>query len=140
MLSFEELDQRIIPAITRVGTHAVIDSIGGFDSAQVYEQAPGKVAIIQIQRVGGVVVQKEFAFLSGIDTVNFNGGSGNDAFYATNFHGTVNAFGNDGDDTLYGGLGSNVLVGGAGNDIVVNILAAQGTTGVDGENQVNLGL
>ncbi|MEM9090442.1 MAG: calcium-binding protein [Cyanobacteria bacterium P01_F01_bin.53] len=56
---------------------------------------------------------------SGVETVVFAGGDGNDALDARESSTTLEAFGGEGDDLLLGGSAEDTFFAGAGDDIVV---------------------
>ena len=63
--------------------------------------------------------------IAGLDSLTFNGGSGNDTLDGSAANGPLLGRGEAGDDLLIGGSGDDVLVGGAGAD------ALDGGTGAD---------
>jgi Ca2+-binding RTX toxin-like protein len=54
-----------------------------------------------------------------LKSVFFSGGKGNDLLDASDSSTPIEAFGDDGDDTLLGGSGNDLLVGGNGSDLII---------------------
>jgi Ca2+-binding RTX toxin-like protein len=73
---------------------------------------------------------------SGVLSIQFTGGNGNDAMISNNVSPNINASGGNGNDFLEGGNGNDTLLGDRGNDIM---LARNGDDRIVGAESTNLG-
>lgn len=72
---------------------------------------------VRVTEVGANKVWNyDYAKVSRLDRIEFQGGKGNDTFINQNVAVDIRAFGFGGNDTLVGGSGNDDLVGGTGND------------------------
>lgn len=122
-LALERLERREVPAVASISLDpAGVLTIRADDtptnvSVQYLVVGQGAAAIRQYRVTHGVPLANPRLFgANPVRSILFTGGIGNDTFTASTARVPVTALGNDGNDSLTGGLSGNILDGGSGND------------------------
>lgn len=68
--------------------------------------------------------------------VSLTGGAGDDSFNATGFTGLLTLDGDEGNDTLVGGVNADTLIGGVGEDLLRGLAGDDSLTGNDGNDRL----
>ena len=127
---FESLEdkQLLTKLIDFSGGVVTVQGDSANDTALVYDQGPR--VVIDLDGFG----QRSYP-RNAVDHIEFLGGNGNDIFKSTSVV-KVRAFGNDGNDSLTGGLSDDVLNGGNGADRLFGNFGNDNLNGGDGNDQL----
>lgn len=121
------------PAVYVASGALVILGSTGNDRVEVSTNANGSTAIVKFN---GATIQKSTA---GVNRIEFRGDAGNDVFY-NNTAAPANAYGEGGNDVLFGGAGNDFLSGGANNDVCSGRGGNDGLDGGAGNDRLHGGM
>ena len=105
---FEDVGTSFSPVPLRGVEHAEINGLAGADRLVVGEVFGTRF----VSTLGGSTE------VTGLDSLTFNGGRGNDTLDGSDANGPLLGRGGAGDDSLIGGSGDDALLGGAGADVL----------------------
>jgi Ca2+-binding RTX toxin-like protein len=140
-LGLEPLDRRDVPAgIIRSGDTLFIIGSDGADQAQVRLEQGWVYTSMATHTTDGPASYGHWTSLVNLRKILFVGGGGNDTYFSSFLAVPVEAWGEDGDDTLISGASNDYLDGGPGNDTLFGEVGDDTLNGEVGDDTLRGGV